>query len=172
VTFAQTVGLGAIAGGTIFIGLPVARVPRMGRQTRVALAMFSAGILAFIFMDVGAQGLGILETHLEAYKAHEASLWPVIGLFALLGAGFLLGVGGIASAQRHLTSPGAQLPPVAGGQSAAVLTRAEGAQRDSVDQTRRGPGWSSRSPSACTTSRKGWRSACRPRPVRSGWPRS
>ena len=51
--------------------------------------MLSAGILAFLFMDVGAEGLGIIETHLEAYKADDASLWPVVGLFALLSVGFL-----------------------------------------------------------------------------------
>ena len=51
-------------------------------------------------MDVGAEGLGIIETHLEAYKDDDASLWPVIGLFALLSAGFLVGVGGIATVSR------------------------------------------------------------------------
>ena len=30
--------------------------------------MLSAGILAFLFMDVGAEGLGIIETHLDAFK--------------------------------------------------------------------------------------------------------
>ena len=40
---------------------------------------------------MGAEGLGILETHLDAYKAHDASIWPVIGLY-VLGVGFLLGV--------------------------------------------------------------------------------
>ena len=62
--------------------------------------MLSAGILAFLFMDVGAEGLGIVETHLDAFKDDDASLWPVIGLFALLSVGFLAGVGGIATVQR------------------------------------------------------------------------
>jgi ZIP family zinc transporter len=55
--------------------------------------MLSAGILAFLFMDVGAEGLGIIETHLDAYKDGDATLWPVVGLFALLSVGFLAGVG-------------------------------------------------------------------------------
>ena len=76
--------------------------------------MLSAGILAFIFMDVGAEGLGIIETHLDAYKDHNASLWPVIGLFALLSAGFLVGVGGIATVQRWLGASARALPPLAG----------------------------------------------------------
>jgi hypothetical protein len=93
-SFAQTAALGAIADFTIFLGLPVGRLRSLSRRARVALSMLSAGILAFIFMDVGAEGLGIIETHLDAFKAGDASLWPTIGLFALLSAGFLIGVGG------------------------------------------------------------------------------
>src|SRR5215210_1745084 len=98
-SFPATALLGAIAGSTIFLGLPVGRVERLSARARVGLAMLSAGILAFLFMDVGAEGLGIVESHLDAFKAHKASLWPVIGLFGLLSAGFLVGVGGIATAQ-------------------------------------------------------------------------
>src|SRR5689334_12635246 len=122
-TFAATAGLGAIAGGTIFLGLPVGRARNLSVRTKLALSMLSAGILAFLFMDVGAEALGILETRLDAFKTENASLWPVIGLFALLSAGFLAGVGGIATAQRRLA---ARRPPrIAGGESAAVMTAGE-----------------------------------------------
>ena len=79
-TFAATVGLGAIAGGTIFLGLPVGRARNLSVRAKLALSMLSAGILAFLFMDVGSEGLGIIETRLDAFKEHDASLWPVIGL--------------------------------------------------------------------------------------------
>src|SRR3954466_12117022 len=121
-TFAQTAALGAIAGFTIFIGLPVGRLAGLSARMRVGLSMLSAGILAFLFMDVGAEGLGIIETHLDAYKAHDASLWPVIGRFALLSVGFLAGVGGIASVQRRLRNAS---PVIAGGESAAVIAPGE-----------------------------------------------
>ena len=123
-TFAQTTLLGAIAGSTIFLGLPVGRLERVSARTRVGLSMLSAGVLAFLFMDVGAEALGIVEAHLDAYKEHEASLWPVIGNFALLSTGFLAGVGGIATAQRRLV-PRPAVPPLAGGQSAAAMTASE-----------------------------------------------
>jgi ZIP family zinc transporter len=87
--------------------------------------MLSAGILAFLFMDVGAEGLGIIETHLDAFKAHEASLWPVVGLFALLSAGFLIGVGGIATVQRRLGASTNDPPPLAGAESTVVMSPAE-----------------------------------------------
>src|SRR4051812_49966414 len=120
-SFAETAALGAIAGFTIFLGLPIGRVRDLSVRARVALSMLSAGILAFLFMDVGAEGLGIVETHLDAYKDGDASLWPVIGLFTLLASGFMAGVGGIATAQRRLGSRASLLPPLAGGESTAGM---------------------------------------------------
>src|SRR4051794_6605451 len=125
-SFAQTAALGAIAGLTIFLGLPIGRARNLSVRARVALSMLSAGILAFLFMDVGAEGLGIVETRLDAFKDDSASLWPVIGLFALLSVGFLAGIGGIATAQRMLKG---SRPPIAGGESIAVMSPAEAAEQ-------------------------------------------
>lgn len=124
-SFAQTTLLGAIAGSTIFLGLPLGRATGLGARARVALAMLSAGILAFLFMDVGAEALGIVEGHLDAFKHDDASLWPVIGLFALLSTGFLLGVAGIATAQRWLIAGTAPLPPMAGGEATTAMSASE-----------------------------------------------
>jgi ZIP family zinc transporter len=124
-SFAETAGLGAIAGFTIFLGLPLGRASGLSARARVALSMLSAGILAFIFMDVGAEALGLIETHLDAFKDHDASLWPVIGLFALLSAGFLVGVGGIASVQRRLERGASDQPPMAGAESTIAMSPAE-----------------------------------------------
>jgi ZIP family zinc transporter len=130
-SFAQTTALGAIAGFTIFLGLPVGRLRRLGIRGRTGLSMLSAGILAFIFMDVGAEALGIVETHLAAYKDHSASLWPAVGLFALLSVGFLAGVGGIHTAQRWLgRATPSGVPPLAGGQAATAVPEAELADYD------------------------------------------
>jgi zinc transporter, ZIP family len=123
-SFAETAALGAIAGFTIFLGLPIGRAEGLSQRARVGLSMLSAGILAFLFMDVGAEGLGIIETHLDAFKAHDASLWPVVGLFALLSAGFLVGVGGIATVQRWLGAK-SDPPPLAGAESTMAMSPAE-----------------------------------------------
>jgi zinc transporter, ZIP family len=124
-SFAETAALGAIAGFTIFLGLPVGRIEGLSARARVGLSMLSAGILAFIFMDVGAEGLGIIETHLDAFKEHDASLWPVVGLFALLSVGFLAGVGGIATVQRLLARSAGDRPPLAGAESTLAMSPAE-----------------------------------------------
>ena len=41
----------------------------------------------------------------------------MIGLFALLSAGFLAGVGGITTVQRRLGASASDPPPLAGGES-------------------------------------------------------
>jgi zinc transporter, ZIP family len=120
--FAQTVGLGAIAGFTIFLGLPVGRLRALDARTRVALAMFSVGILAFIFMDVGSHAEGIIEAHLQSFKHGHEPFAGVVGLFALLVVGFTAGSAGIPLFERRLRAVQLRgreraMPPVAGGSS-------------------------------------------------------
>jgi len=121
-SFTETVVLGAIAGFTIYIGLPLGRVKWADDRLRVCLAMFSVGILAFIFMDVTKHGEAILETALGQYKAQTASLGHVLGLFALLALGFTFGTAGISAIERRLRPPREAPAPIAGGDATAVLT--------------------------------------------------
>ena len=87
----------------------------LGERTRVGLAMFSVGILAFIFMDVTAHGQAIVETALDQYKHHTGSLGEVLGLFALLAVGFTVGTAGISVVERHLRARRSAPAPLAGG---------------------------------------------------------
>jgi ZIP family zinc transporter len=121
VSFGETIGLGAIAGLAIFTGLPLGRIRRIDDRMRVCLAMFSVGILAFIFMDVTKHGESILETTVDQFKAHTASFGHVLGLFALLVLGFTLGTAGISAAERRLRPRRAPAPPLAGGEVTAVF---------------------------------------------------
>jgi zinc transporter, ZIP family len=41
--------LGAIAGATIFIGLPIGRMERLGANARAGLSSLATGILLFLF---------------------------------------------------------------------------------------------------------------------------
>jgi ZIP family zinc transporter len=119
--FSETVGLGAIAGFTIYLGLPVGRVKWAGDRVRVGLAMFSVGILAFIFMDVTKHGEAVLETSVEHFKHHTGSFAHLLGLFALMAAGFIVGTAGISALERRLRSRRSNPAPVAGGEATAVL---------------------------------------------------
>jgi len=48
----QTVILGAVAGFTIYLGLPVGRIKGLSEKTRSFLSMTSTGILLFLFFDI------------------------------------------------------------------------------------------------------------------------
>ena len=68
-SFAETVLLGALAGFTIYLGLPVGRLQLLSSKARVALAMFSVGILVFLLVDVLSHGFAIAEDGVSGYKA-------------------------------------------------------------------------------------------------------
>jgi zinc transporter, ZIP family len=129
-SFGETVLLGAIAGFTIYIGLPLGRMDRVGARMRLALAMLSVGILAFIFMDVSAHGEAIVAHALDRYKQAHTGMPHVLGLFALLAAGFTVGVAGIGTVERRLRAVGARagghpFPPIAGAEQAATVAASQ-----------------------------------------------
>jgi zinc transporter, ZIP family len=125
VSFFQTVALGALAGFTIFLGLPIGRLQLLGSRARVAMAMFSVGVLAFIFVDVLSGATSIVNTALDAAKHHHGSVAYLIWLVVLLGAGFAAGSAGLAVLERRMRPLGARTPPMAGGAGAAALSGAE-----------------------------------------------
>ena len=78
--------LGVIAGGTIFLGLPMGRVQNIGAGARAGLSALATGILIFLLWDVLSGAVGPIE---EAVEEHE---WAEFAGFAVLGlVGFGLG---------------------------------------------------------------------------------
>jgi ZIP family zinc transporter len=127
-SFAQTAILGAIAGSTIFLGLPAGRIRSMSKRVRVALAMFSVGVLAFIFVDVTAHGMDIAEAALIEFKAGDSSFGHFLVLLVMLLGGFAAGSAGLAVLERRLRPESNDHPPIAGGADAAAFTPEEVAQ--------------------------------------------
>jgi ZIP family zinc transporter len=127
-SFAQTVLLGALAGFTIFLGLPAGRIKLLSDRSRVGLAMFSVGILAFIFVDVLEHGLGIVDEALDAFKDDGGSFGHLAALTLLLIGGFGLGSAGLGILERRLRPKARAYPPIAGGSTAAAFTADEAAQ--------------------------------------------
>jgi ZIP family zinc transporter len=83
---ASTLVLGAIAGLTIFVGLPMGRVRSTSTALRASLSSVATGILVFLFWDVVTHGVDPVDTHLEAHK------WAgFAGYAALLAVGFAVG---------------------------------------------------------------------------------
>jgi ZIP family zinc transporter len=83
----QTLILGAIAGFTIYVGLPIGRLNNVSTKMRAALSAIATGILVFLFWDVVSHGVEPVESHLEAHK------WAAFAGYAtLLGLGFAAGL--------------------------------------------------------------------------------
>jgi ZIP family zinc transporter len=121
-TFGQTIALGALAGLTIYLGLPLARLRLLGDRARVALAMFAVGVLAFLFIDVMGHGISILEDAVTAFSKGKGSFGHALWLGLLLAGGFVAGTAGLALLERRARPSGPVSPPMAGGEAAAALT--------------------------------------------------
>ena len=111
---AQTLLLGALAGFTILIGLPVARLRTVSPHVRSLLAATATGILIFLLWDVLSTAVDPVETALKAGRDGRFA-W----LATLLAAGFALGLltlvyyDGWMKARRRkafLLGPGAASP--------------------------------------------------------------
>jgi ZIP family zinc transporter len=124
-SFPETIALGALAGLTIYLGLPLGRLQLLGSRMRVALAMFSVGILAFIFVDVLSSGLEIIDTALRHAEHHTGSVAYLVLLVLLLAGGFMIGSSGLAGVERRMRSAGPRHPPIAGGAEAAAISGSE-----------------------------------------------
>src|SRR5438105_1276902 len=85
-TLARTVVLGAIAGSTIFLGLPLGRLKNPAPRLKAFLNAASAGILIFLLFDI----LSNATEPLERLMVHPAGAW---GRFAGLVFVYVLGLG-------------------------------------------------------------------------------
>ena len=77
---AQILLLGAIAGGTIFLGLPVGRMQGLSANTRSGLSALATGILIFLFWDVMSGAVEPIEGALQAHQWGRFSALSVLGL--------------------------------------------------------------------------------------------
>jgi ZIP family zinc transporter len=83
----QTILFGAIAGSTIFIGLPLGRVQGLSHQSRAFLNAVAAGILLFLLFDILEHAIEPLD------EAIGASGGPLYGAAFRFGILFVLGFG-------------------------------------------------------------------------------
>ncbi len=107
--------LGAIAGLTIFLGLPVGRLRQMSPSLRVLLNAIAIGILIFLLWDVLSKAVEPAQTSLQSAVDNHGSWWAFVGSCATfvgcLGTGLLSLVfydrwAGVRAARRRY-GPGA-----------------------------------------------------------------
>ena len=109
-SFGQTLLLGAIAGFTIFLGLPLGRYRGADMRLKAAFMAIATGILLFLFFDVVSHGWLPVE---EAAEDHE---WAdLVGFGLVFGGGIIAGLMSLVyydrwmgrHRQRSLLGPGA-----------------------------------------------------------------
>jgi len=121
--------IGAIAGLTIFLGLPVARLRGMDVRLQGFLNALAVGILIFLLVDILSQAASPVERALV--KVHQDQLASFAGLLVLFVGGLTVGLLGLTLFSRHfgrrlssrpLSGPGAAVAaPAAGIPSARGL---------------------------------------------------
>jgi ZIP family zinc transporter len=124
-SFGETVLLGALAGFTIYLGLPFGRLQLVSPRARVALAMFSVGVLAFLFAEVLVHGVEIVEHNFEKLGNGHGSLGYGVLLSLMLGGGFAAGSAGLALIEQWMR-PRSKAPPIAGGATDAMTVEQAG----------------------------------------------
>jgi ZIP family zinc transporter len=87
VSTAQILGLGAIAGSTIVLGLPMGRLSNVGARVKSFATAVATGILLFLLWDVLSESIGPVERSVDAHA------WSsVAGRGAIALGGFAIGL--------------------------------------------------------------------------------
>jgi len=92
VSTASIILLGAIAGLTIFLGLPVGRMRDASAALKVFLNATATGVLLFLFWDVLTLAMDNVEPRLTAAHDQHASWGPFAGYAALFAGGLVVGL--------------------------------------------------------------------------------
>jgi len=88
----QILALGAVAGSTILLGLPLGRVRNADVRLKAGLSALATGILIFLLYDVLSHGVDPVESSLQS-AVHDGGSWfDFAGLAAVLGVGAALGL--------------------------------------------------------------------------------
>jgi ZIP family zinc transporter len=88
----QTIALGAIAGFTIFLGLPVGRMRTQNKRLKTFLSGISAGVLAFLFVEIMEHAFVPVEDAVKHAQSTHAAWGRFLGLGAVYAAGFAAGL--------------------------------------------------------------------------------
>lgn len=121
---AQILLLGALAGFTIYLGLPVGRARNLSLPMRAFLNAGAAGILVFLLIEVFNHGFEPVEHAVE-----DAEWANVFGKGVLFGALFAIGLVGLVYYDRRLTARTPDRPIGPGAATAASIRLSSGLRR-------------------------------------------
>ncbi len=103
--------LGLIAGITIFLGFPIARIKSVPPRTKALLTAISTGILIFLLVEIAGHVLEGIEELIERAATGQPGLADAVfhgGLFAL---GFSIGLLGLVYFERRWLGSAKDVPP-------------------------------------------------------------
>jgi zinc transporter, ZIP family len=103
---AQLWVLGAVAGLTIFLGLPIGRIRRPALRLRALLNAIAIGVLVFLFFDILGHANEIVEGALDAAKDGAGSWWRFLGYAVMLAVGLGVGLVGLVVYEQRLPESG------------------------------------------------------------------
>src|SRR6201987_1709408 len=76
--------LGAIAGVTIFLGLPVGRMQNLSANARAGMSALATGILVFLLWDVLSNAVEPMDSALHAHHWGRFSGLAALGIFGFV----------------------------------------------------------------------------------------
>ncbi len=93
--------LGAFAGFTIYVGLPLAFLKRLPQSLKVFLNMLATGVLVFLLFDVVSKASDPINAALSQVRTHHTGVGTFTLDVYLLIAGIALGSVGLVYVQRY-----------------------------------------------------------------------
>ena len=129
-SFGVTTLLGAIAGLTIFLGLPIARARRLSPAVIGALNALAIGILVYLIVEIAGKATSPLLAALGSWHrgvtGHGAPSAAPLAMLVAYVAGLLAGIVGLGVfatrfAKAGMASPGAEKPLVLAGMIAVGI---------------------------------------------------
>jgi ZIP family zinc transporter len=118
--------LGAIAGATIVLGLPIARIKNPSVRLRAFLNATATGVLLFLVWDVLSAGIDPVETALLAAHGGTGSWFTFARLALVMVAGLIIGLMSLAYYERWMTNRAREAARATGPGTMAVAQRERG----------------------------------------------
>ncbi|MDP9074598.1 MAG: zinc permease, partial [Actinomycetota bacterium] len=96
--------MGAIAGLTIFLGLPIGRLRHPAPRLQAFLNATAIGVLVFLLWDVLSKGWQPVEDALTAAQQGRQTWLHFGGLAGIFGSGLTVGLVGLVYYERYMSS--------------------------------------------------------------------
>ncbi len=103
--------LGFMAGATIFLGLPIARLRTVSAKTKALLTAISTGILLFLLVEITGHILEEIEELIQRVAIGQPGLQTAIQYFGLFAVGFSIGLLGLVYFERRFLGTAKDIPP-------------------------------------------------------------